>query len=52
MSDTAPVTFTLAGILTLQSYRVRVAGRRIHIEDLASLTKLASPDNLIDDPLA
>lgn len=35
----------------LQSYGVRVAGRRIHISDLASLTKLASPDSLIDDPL-
>ncbi|OYU46866.1 MAG: transcriptional regulator [Rhizobiales bacterium PAR1] len=37
--------------VTLQSYHVRVAGRRIHIDDLASLTKLASPDSLIDDPL-
>lgn len=38
--------------VTLQQYGVRVAGRRIHIFDIASLTKLASPDSLIDDPLA
>lgn len=37
--------------VTLQSYHVRVVGRRIHIDDLPSLTKLASPDSLIDDPL-
>lgn len=38
--------------VTLQQYGVRVAGRRIHITDIASLTKLASPDSLIDDPQA
>ncbi len=37
--------------VTLQSYGVHVAGRQIHISDIASLTKLASPDSLIDDPL-
>lgn len=36
--------------VTLQSYGVRVSGRRIDITDLAALTKLASPDSLIDDP--
>ncbi len=38
--------------VTLQQYGVRVSGRRIHISDNASLTKLAAPDSLIDDPLA
>jgi CRP/FNR family transcriptional regulator, transcriptional activator FtrB len=37
--------------VTLQSYGVKVAGRQIKISDIAGLTKLASPDNLIDDPL-
>ncbi len=37
--------------VTLQPYGVRVAGRRILINDLANLTKLASPDRLIDDPM-
>jgi CRP/FNR family transcriptional regulator, transcriptional activator FtrB len=38
--------------VTLQAYGVQVNGRLIEITDVPGLTKLASPDDLIDDPLA
>jgi len=37
--------------VTLQAYGVTVSGRHIRLDDLAGLTKLASPDSLIDDPV-
>lgn len=38
--------------VTLQAYGVAVNGRRIAIGDPTALTKLAAPDDLIDDPHA
>lgn len=37
--------------VTLKAYGVKVSGPRITITDLPGLTKLAAPDNLIDDPV-